>query len=190
MENEGVEKTLVCRLDHNATKNQVTVVQEIYFQVDEGDKLYYPNSYYDYDNGLIYYAGYTKKSYMQSEDNLLRYYTFILPDFRIEGAVLQTSDAIDTFDLPSETATQGGFISEGFLYQTFSFNSSTDPKRMPKFRLVDLNEKKIIYKVDNLGAINDIYDEFENVAVCENGHMYGFGVKSLQIYDFVFTGKK
>ena len=190
MENEGIESTIVCRLDPTVSKNQVTVIQQIYFEVDDGEKIYYPNSYFDYDNGLMYYGGYTKKSYMQSEDNLLRYYVFQLPDYRIEGAILQTSDALDTFDLPSETATQGGFISEGFLYQTFSFNSNTELKRMPKFRLVDLKEKKIIYKVDNLGEINGVYDEFENVAVCEDGHMYGFGVKSLKIYDFQYTGKK
>ncbi len=189
MENASVESTMVYRIDQNATKNQITKIQELHFNVDQGDKVYLPNSYYDYESGLLYYSGYTKNSYMQSEDNILRYYTFQLPDHRIEYVELNTSEALDTFDLPSETATQGGFISDGFLYQTFSFNSSTEFHKAPKFRLVDLKEKKIIYQVDDLGKLNGIYDEFENVAICSDGHIYGFGVKTLRMYDFIYKAQ-
>lgn len=186
MENESVESTFAYRIDQNSSQNPITQVQELHLNVDTGEKLYFPNSYYDYSSGLLYYSGYTKKSYHQSEDNILRYYTFKLPDHRIDRVELFASEAEDTFDLPSLTATQGGFISDGFLYQTFSFNSSNDLMNSPKFRLVDLKEKKIVYQVDDLGKINGVYDEFENVAICNNGHMYGFGVKSLKIYDFKF----
>ena len=186
MENESVESTFAYRIDQNSSQNPITQVQELHLNVDNGEKLYYPNSYYDYSSGLLYYSGYTKKSYHQSEDNILRYYTFKLPDHRIDRVELFASEAEDTFDLPSLTATQGGFISDGYLYQTFSFNSSNDLKNSPKFRLVDLKEKKVVYQVDDLGKINGVYDEFENVAICNNGHMYGFGVKSLKIYDFKF----
>ena len=186
MENESVESTFAYRINQNATKNQITKIQELHFNVDNGEKLYYPNSYYDYESGLLYYSGYTKKSYMKSEDNILRYYSFQLPDHRIEYVELNTSEAEEMFDLPSETATQGGFISNGYLYQTFSFNSETELIRAPKFRLVDLKEKTIIYQVDDLGKQFGVYDEFENVAICNDGHIYGFGVKSLRIYDFIY----
>ncbi len=189
MENESVEKTVVVRIDQNATKNQVTVVQEINFVVDDEEKVYLPNSYYDYENKLLYYAGYTKPSYMKSEDNFLRYYAFDLPDHRIENYELKTSESVDRFNLPSETATQGGFISDGYLYQTFSFNSQTDPLKMPKFRVVNLEEKKIIYDNQNLGLISNIYDEFENVAIGRDGKLYAFGIRSLKIFEFEFSGK-
>ena len=67
-----------------------------------------------------------------------------MPSYREEYVELHTDNPIDTFELPSETATQGGFISHSHLYQTFSFNSKDNPLRMPVMRVVDLKNKKII----------------------------------------------
>lgn len=189
MENKGVESTFAYRINHNSSDNQITQIQELHLNADVGEKLYYPNSYYDYDTNLLYYGGYTKDSYMQSEDNILRYYTFNLPDHRIDYMDLNFSEAISTFDLPSETATQGGFISNGYLYQTFSFNSETELIRAPKFRMVDLENKTIKYSVSDLGKEFGVYDEFENIALCNNGHLYAFGIRSLSVFDVEFEGK-
>ena len=188
MENEGVETTFGYRIYSNGGTMSITQIQKIHFVCDNGDKLFYPNSYYDYDADILYYSGYTQKSYMKSDDNLLRYYAFYMPDYRLAECDVLTSRAIKTFDLPSETATQGGFISHFHLYQTFSFNSDSDPLRMPKMRVVDLNNETIVYENQNLGVFGH-YDEFENIAACRNGHIYGFGVKTLKIYDFSYSGK-
>ncbi len=187
MENEGVETTYGYRLVQNGGAYTINQVQELHFVCDNADKLYYPNSYFDYESNHIIYSGYTQKSYMKSDDNYLRYYIFPFPDYRLAEHDLKTSDAIETFDLPSETATQGGFISGGHLYQTFSFNSNDDPLRKPKMRVVDLDEQGIVYDCQDLGQYG-VYDEFENIAACHNGHLYGFGVKSLKIYDFEYNG--
>ena len=187
MENEGVESTFVYRLASKGGSYVVEQIQELHFVCDNADKLYFPNSYYDYDTNHLIYSGYTKNSYMKSDDNFLRYYSFTLPDYRLAEYDLLTSSAYETFDLPSETATQGGFISKSYLYQTFSFNSDTDPLRMPKMRIVDLYEHAIVYDEQNLGQFG-AYDEFENIAACEDGHLYGFGVKTLNVYDFKFNG--
>ena len=188
MENEGVESTLAYRLASNGGAYSMDLIQVLKFVCDDADQLYYPNSYYDYDSGCLYYGGYTQKSYMKSDDNFLRYYCFPLPDYRLAEYDLKTSNAIETFDVASETATQGGFISQGYLFQTFSFNSDSDPLRKPKMRVLDLQEHKIVYDCQDLGQYGD-YDEFENIAANENGHIYGFGVKTLRIYDFEFNGK-
>lgn len=188
MENEGIESTFAYRLLSNGGSYSVVQIQELHLNCDNADQLYYPNSYYDYDSGLLYYGGYTQKSYMKSDDNLLRYYSFHLPDYRLAEYDLKTSDAIETFDVASETATQGGFISQGYLFQTFSFNSDSDPLRKPKMRILDLEEHVIVYDCQDLGQYG-VYDEFENIAACSNGHLYGFGVKTLQIYDFEYNGK-
>lgn len=187
MENEGVEATIAYRIYQDGGSYSISQVQKINLVCDDGTKIYLPNSYFDYSNNILYYSGYTQNSYMKSDDNMLKYYTFFLPDFRIAECDLNTKNAITSFELPSETATQGGFISDRYLFQTFSFNSETDPLRKPKMRIVDLVEEVIVYDEQDLGKYG-VYDEFENIAACHNGHLYGFGVKSLQVFDFEFTG--
>lgn len=185
MENEGVETTYGYRIYNNGGTMEIMQVQALHLVCDNNEKIYLPNSYYDYDSDLLYYAGYTKNSYMKSDDNFLRYYAFYMPDFRLAEYDLHYNDAVKTFDLPSETATQGGFISDSYLYQTFSFNSDTDPLRTPKMRIVDLDKEKIVYDNQNLGLLG-VYDEFENIAGCYNHHIYGFGVKTLKVFDFEY----
>ena len=53
-------------------------------------------------------------------------------------------------------------------------------------RVVDLREHVIVKDFQDLG-IYGIYDEFENIAGCYNHHIYGFGVKTLKVYDFEYT---
>lgn len=188
MENEGVESTFAYRINQNAASQKIVQVQEIHLASKGENKLYYPNSYYDYETQMLYYSGYTQKSYKKSDDNILRYYSFELPDYRITKVDLDPEAAHEVFELPSETATQGGFISHGFLYQTFSFNSNTDINNAPKMRIVDLRDHKIVYDVQNLGEYG-VYDEFENIAYCADGHIYGFGIRSLNIFDFEFEAE-
>ena len=47
-------------------------------------------------------------------------------------------------------------------------------------KILNLNNFKVIQ------GETTIYDEFENVAICNDGHIYGFGVKTLRMYDFVY----
>ena len=187
MENAGVETTIGYRIHSEGGNLTISEVQQLHLVCDKGDKIYLPNSYYDYETDILWYSGYTKNSYMKSDDNFLRYYAFYLPDHRLAEFDLNYSEALKTFDLPSETATQGGFISNHHLYQTFSFNSDSDPLKAPKMRVVDLENQKIVYDNQNLGTLG-VYDEFENIAICSNGHIYGFGIRSLSIFDFVYAG--
>ena len=91
--------------------------------------------------------------------------------------------------LPGETATQGGFISNSHLYQTFSFGSKTDPLRSPVMRVVDLKEKKIIKEYSNLGEDFGVYEEFEHVAINNKGRMVSIGNPS-NIYEFEYKADK
>jgi hypothetical protein len=175
MENKEVLSTMVFRIYKQGDAYYTTRIQTIRLDFsDEKDTIYYPNSYFDYDEEIIYYAGYTEDSYMRSDSNKLKYYAFDLPDYRYEDAILETSDANKTFVLPSETATQGGFISEGYLYQTFSFGDKVDPLRMPKMRIVDLDKEKIVKDFD-LGPLLGVYEEFEHVAIARNGKLLTLG---------------
>ncbi len=186
MEHETVHSIMVFRLMKLGDAYYAKEVQqlELYFE-DEQDTVYFPNAYYDYDEEYIYYGGYTEKSYMKSDSNKLKFYTFNLPDYRLEYFTLDTAESLDTFELPSETATQGGFISHSHLYQTFSFGSETDPLKTPKMRVVDLKEHKIIKDYQNLGKDFGVYEEFEHVAINYDGKMYSLG-NPFNIYEFEF----
>ena len=189
MENAPVHSIIVFRLYEKAGEYVAERIQKITLEWEKDEPLYFPNAYYDYDTGEIYYAGYTKDSYRKSADNKLKYFVFDVPDFRKREAVLKTSEANDSFELPSETATQGGFISGGHLFQTFSFHhkSSEKPDDSPKMRIVDLHNHEIVYDNQDLGLINGVYDEFENIAISRSGRMYAHGNIGLKIYEFIYT---
>lgn len=186
MEHIDVHSIIVFRLMKLGDAYYANKIQELVLDFSkEEDIVYYPNAYYDYQDKLIYYAGYTKNSYMKEDDNKLKYYVFDIPDFRLETYYFETSESLETFELPSETATQGGFISNHHLYQTFSFGNKVDPLKMPKMRVVDLKEKKIIKDYQNLGEQFGVYEEFEHVAINDKGKMYSLG-NPFNIYEFEY----
>ena len=190
MENPNVCSTMVFRIYQQAGEYYTNLVQEIHLEFSkQEDTIYYPNSYLDYDNYTLYYGGYTENSYMKSDTNKLKYYAFDLPDYREEDEILSTADASDVFELPSETATQGGFISHHHLYQTFAFGSKTDPLRTPKMRVVDLENKKIIKDYQNLGEQFGAYEEFEHLAISNEGKLLSLG-NPLYIYEFEYKSNK
>ena len=184
---ENIGETIGYRIHQQDGIYKITEVQRITLQAEGNDKIYFPNSYLDYDNEYLIYSGYTKNTYMEEEDNKLRYYVFDLPNLRFRSEVLIPLNAVNTFELPSLTATQGGFISEGFLYQTFSFHSDTDIKRAPKMRVVNIHKQTIVKQYDDLGASFGHYDEFENIAICGDGNIYGHGQRAFKIYQFDYN---
>ena len=188
MENAPVHSTIGYRIYQRGTSLEIVEVCRLVLTYDTGYTLYYPNSYYDYSNNMLYYGGYTKNSYRKSNDNKLEYHVFALPDYRLGTVELKLSESFDHFTLDSETATQGGFISDGYLYETFSFHNKNDAANAPKFRLVDLREKKIIKEYSNLGEQFGYYDEFENIAISMDGHLYAHGNYTTRLYEFEYKG--
>lgn len=206
MENEAIHSTIGYRIYEKAGSYVIEQLTKLTLVFDAPDsKLYFPNSYIDYDEGFLYYGGYTKKSYMKSADNKLKYYVFYMPDYRTNHVELNTSEAIYSFELPSETATQGGFISDGHLVETFSFNNKPEdnPERTPRMRVVDLDTQatyeddyyeklvkrkpKVIKEYLDLGATFGVYDEFENIAVSNDGRLFGHGNIGFKIYEFKYS---
>lgn len=186
MEHPDVHSLMAFRIFQKAGTYSVELVQQISLDFSaEKDKIYYPNAYFDYDDEYVYYGGYTENSYMKSATNKLKFYKFRIPDYRLRFDYFETKDSLETFELPSETATQGGFISDGHLYQTFSFNSKTDINRAPKMKVVDLESKEIIHDYQNLGEQFGVYEEFEHVAIARNGKMYSLG-NPYNIYEFEY----
>ena len=189
MEHKNVHSTIAYRIYSRGGVYHLEKVQTIELVFDgEEDVIYYPNSYYDFDEGLIYYGGYTESNYMRGDTNKLKYYAFPMPSYREEYYELHTINPIDEFTLPSETATQGGFISHSHLYQTFSFGSKDDPLRTPVMRVVDLKNKTIIKEYKNLGEQFGVYKEFEHLAVNNKGRLISLG-NPFDIYEFEYSGK-
>ena len=189
MEHEEVHAMMVFRLVKLGDAYYAQKVQEIVLEFDNPqDIVYFPNAYYDYEEEIVYYAGYTEKSYMKSDSNKLKFYTFYLPDYRLEYYSFNTVSSLETFELASETATQGGFISNHHLYQTFSFGDKVNPLRTPKMRVVDLKEHKIIKDYQNLGEQFGVYEEFEHVAIDNQGKMYSLG-NPFNIYEFEYKAE-
>ena len=186
MENEATRATIGYRIT-TEDGYQIEEVTRLNFIGDPNNKVYYPNSYYDHTSKILYYVGYTQKSYMKSDDNKLRYYCFFMPDYRYKKVDLKIENSFESFELPSETATQGGFISDGYLYETFSFHEKDNPLKTPKMRVVDLNNHMIIKDYQNLGETYGVYDEFENIAIARNGTLVAHGNIGFNLYEFHYT---
>lgn len=189
MEHKNVHSTIAFRIYSRGGIYHIEQIQTLSLEFDlEEDIIYFPNSYYDFNDGLIYYGGYTENTYIRSETNKLKYYSFPMPSYREEYYEFHTSNPIEVFTLPSETATQGGFISHSHLYQTFSFGSKDDPLRMPVMRVVDLQSQTIIKEYKNLGEQFGVYTEFEHLAVNNEGRLISLG-NPFDIYEFEYSGK-
>ena len=185
MEHANVHSLFGFRIYQISGAYYIKQIQKITLVFDT-ETVYYPNAFYDYSFNKVYYVGYTKNSYMKEDDNYLRFYQFYLPDHRIEeDQFLVSASEEEPFNLPSETAGQGGFISDGYLYQTFSFDSKTDPLKAPKMRIVNLYTHEIVYDNQNLGAEFGIYKEFEHLAISSDGTMYSVG-NPFDIYEFEY----
>lgn len=188
-ENMPSRCTIVCRLYQNGDTYSIKIIQYIYFESTE-EMIYYPNSYYDYNTFTLYYGGYTKNSYMKEADNKLKFYSFPLPDFRLNDVTLNTRDASHSFTIDSETATQGGFVSNGYLYQSFSGLQEaaapfSKPGEPPKMKIIDLENGEVVKEYNDL-TIFGVHDEFENIALSESGRIFAHGNTHLKIYEFKY----
>lgn len=189
MEHPSVHALIGFRIYQLGGEYFIKKISTYTLEFDDGKgPIYYPNAYYDHEDGLLYYVGYTKNSYMQEADNYLRYYSFYMPDYRTEFDSWNTSEAVETFELPSETAHQGGCVIDHYLYQSFSFNKKDDPQRAPKMKIIDLKNHEIVYDNQNIGAQLGVYEEFEHIAINTEGKMYTLG-NPYNIYELQFTDK-
>ena len=183
---ENIGQTIGFRIYQKAGIYCIEEVQRLILKFNKTNRLYFPNSYFDYDYDLLIYSGYTKNSYRKSNDSQLVYYSFPMPDYRRKEVEIDVeNNYFDTFTLPSETATQGGFISNGFLYQTFSFQSKNDIDNAPKMRVVDVRNGTIVKDYQDLGVYG-YYEEYENVAVSDKSRLIAFGTTTNTLYEFEY----
>ncbi len=200
MENADVHRTNVYRIERTPSSYKATLLQKIIFPSIAECGIYYPNSYIDFkdvvdDNGIedgepcLYYAGYTKNSFYKADDNKLRYFRYELPiapndseeyesEVHLKDKTLEQINNKTYHELPSETATQGAFISNGFLYQPYGFNTN------PSMRIIDLRDFEIAYETPliNFG----FKEEYENFATY-NDRIFAFGIRHLSLFEFKFS---
>ena len=198
MENTEVHYTNVYRIRRRGSSPYLTKVQTIHFPDFKTSECHLPNSYIDHKNSLIYYGGYTEKTYNQTDTNKLRFFCFDIPDAPHDmmtkyersacaNVFLTISEAkySPCISTSSQTATQGGFISNGYLYQSYGIHE-------PFFRVINLDpavsdDERV--KEYDLGKMNKnnpgsfLIDEFENIGFYD-GHIYAYGQQKMSIYEF------
>lgn len=189
MEHPEIHATYGFRI-YNENGNTIIVeAQCLVFVEEEGKPLYYPNSYLDLEAGILYYGGYTLNSFektVNGKENRLLYYAFKMPGKEVRRANLYAKEALRSFSLPAENATQGGFINGGVLYQTFSFDSKESKKDAPKMRIVDLKEERVVKDFQDLGAFG-VNDEFENLLLTKSGRLLSHGNSLGRLYEIEYT---
>lgn len=186
MENAKVHATMVYRVHRQGNYYVTTKVQQINFPSTAQCGISFPNSYIDQKEQKLYYAGYTGGTYKKQEGNNLKFFRFPLPKAPTEDnkgvdlstVNLKTEEAEDSFELPAETATQGGFVANNHLYQVYGFEKD------PLLIVTDLKNHQVTYKI-SIGSVGN-YDEYENIAVY-NERLFAFGIRSLSIYSFDYS---
>ena len=177
MENIDAHCALVMRVSRSGNDFTFTKVQAIVYPDPRESGVYYPNCMIDGDNDRVYIMGYTQYSYKKAKNNYIRVTEFVLPDCRLATAELKTEDALSSFEIDSVTATQGGLIRNGKIYQVYGFKNDIT------FRILDLSEKRFT-SVVNLPK-NKFKREPEGLAEY-NGDFYCADVSGA-VYKFSLT---
>lgn len=163
MENINQRKILVLRITVEGDKFIFNQIQTIQLPNSKDLNLYYPNSYLDTDNNAIWVSGYTLNNYYSDSQNKLRYIKFDLPNYNEDKIVyLDTSDTIQVSEFDSISATQGGQINGGTLFQVFGVSTPL------YLKIIDLQHDIIYYS----WAISDYNQaEPEGLFIVDN-HLY------------------
>ena len=118
-ENANHRKCMVFQVTYNGSAFSLTKVQEIHYPTLNGSGLYYPNCMIDAQNGVMYIMSYSTNSFQQDDATKLIILKYNLPLPSAGDVTLLESGLLDKKEVPSEYATQGGFINYGKLYQVF-----------------------------------------------------------------------
>ena len=124
-ERSSQRKCMVFQVTYNGSTFSLTKVQEINYPTLNGSGLYYPNCMIDAQNGVMYIMSYSTNSYQQNDATKLIILKYNLPLPSIGDVTLLEAGLLDKKEVPSEYATQGGFINYGKLYQVFGMPPQT-----------------------------------------------------------------
>jgi hypothetical protein len=161
MENASQHKCLVFQVTRTNGVFGLTLVQEITYPAPSaGVNPYYPNCFIDPQNGKIYVIGYSTNSYQQSDSTSLIIQEYELPLPSAGDTTLANPNS--TSKIPSEYATQGGFISYGKLYQVYGIPSGSIEQTFLKVHEVGT------WNLLNSISLLTIGISEEPEAVCEN----------------------
>lgn len=163
MENINQHRILVLRLLENDCGFTCELIQTIILPDPNEHSLFFPNSYIDTKNGLIWISCYTKNSFNAAKDNSLKYISFRLPNISIGGIVnLYNNDILQECIFDSISSTQGGQLFNGKLYQVFGI------KPPLYFCVFDLNYSIIEYKK----SISELLECEPEGLFVNNGQLY------------------
>ncbi len=163
MENIDAHCALVLRVARDGNDFTFTRVQTLVYPDPKESGVYYPNCMIDGENDRVYIMGYTEYSYKKSKSNHIRVTEFALPDYRLATAELKTEEALSSFELDSVTATQGGLVKNGKIYQVYGFKNDItfrilDPKKQCYTAVVKLPKHKFKREPEGLAEYNgDFY---------------------------------
>ena len=125
-ENAAEHKAVVLRITLENGVYGATPVQTITYPDNDAAGMYYQNAYIDKENGFIYVCGFNSNTYIAGDGIKIIYKKYALPSLSDGDTQLEASDVLDTFEIDALSATQGGFIIGGRLYQCFGGPSFGD----------------------------------------------------------------
>ena len=116
MENIAEHKMIALRIT-KALDNTYSgeIKQTIIYPEPSESTQYYPNGALDNENGYLFVKGYTSNNYVAGPENKIRVRKWAMPKLSDGDVTLKVADALQTFDVPALTATQGEIVNNGKL---------------------------------------------------------------------------
>lgn len=125
MENKAEHKCLVYRITGEAGSFALNLVQTITYPEVTEIPLYYPNAVIDSENGYLWLSGYEIENWHAVEGNKTKYLKFRLPKLADGDVTLKVADALEQYEYPAMTATQGAICRGGKIYQVYDVGPPT-----------------------------------------------------------------
>ena len=155
------------------------IKQTITYPAPSESTQYYPNGSLDNENGYLFVKGYILNNYVAGSGNKIRVRKWAMPTLSEGDVTLSIADALQVFDVPALTATQGEIVNNGKLLGCYGADwagdksihlAMIDPdqqKMVTDIKLSDIGYKQepeaiftwkdCLYIVDVYGSVNKIY---------------------------------
>lgn len=145
MENIAEHKMIAMRILKNHDGYNGEIKQTITYPVPSESMQYFPNGSLDNENGLLFVKGYTQNSYIAENGNSIRVRKWVMPKLSDGDVTLRIEDALQTFDIPALSCTQGELVVNGKLIGCYGTDWAGD--KSIRIAMVDPTQEKMVTNI-------------------------------------------
>lgn len=146
MENIAEHKMIALRVTKSSDNiYSGEIKQTITYPVPSESAQYFPNGSLDNVNGFLFVKGYTQNSYIAENGNSIRVRKWVMPKLSDGDVTLRIEDALQTFDIPALSCTQGELVVNGRMIGCYGADWAGD--KSIRIAMIDPTQEKMITNI-------------------------------------------